>query len=170
MKIPGHAIQIFFLAAFLVLDGCWSSTVIQSVPEGAKLYLDSEPVGVTPYEYRDNKFTATMTTVRLEMNGYEPLYTSFSRDEQVMPGPAVAGFFVLIPWLWVMGYNPIHTYELTPLSSAATPATDRNVPATQPGTQSKADRLREMKKLLDEGVLTQQEYDREKEKILREDE
>jgi len=36
-------------------------------------------------------------------------------------------------------------------------------------TQSKADRLRELKKLLDEGILTQDEYEKEKKKILDDD-
>jgi hypothetical protein len=42
---------------------------------------------------------------------------------------------------------------------------------TQPNntTQSKADRLRELKKLLDDGILTQIEFDKEKKKILDDD-
>ncbi|MGA3013060.1 MAG: SHOCT domain-containing protein [Bacteroidales bacterium] len=36
-------------------------------------------------------------------------------------------------------------------------------------TQSKADRLRELKKLLDDGILTQAEFDKEKKKILDDD-
>jgi len=35
-------------------------------------------------------------------------------------------------------------------------------------TKSKADRLRELKQLLDEGILTQEEYEKEKKKILEE--
>lgn len=35
-----------------------------------------------------------------------------------------------------------------------------------PGTKSKTDKLRELKQLLDEGVLTQEEYEKEKTKIL----
>ena len=37
---------------------------------------------------------------------------------------------------------------------------------TDTQTKSKADRLRELKQLLDEGILTQKEYDNEKKKIL----
>lgn len=37
-------------------------------------------------------------------------------------------------------------------------------------TESKAGRLRELKKLLDEKVVTQAEYEKEKKKILEEDE
>jgi len=36
--------------------------------------------------------------------------------------------------------------------------------------KSKADRLRELKQLLDEKILTQEEYEKEKMKILDEDE
>ena len=31
-------------------------------------------------------------------------------------GPCIGGAFVLIPWLWIMGYRPDHNYELEPLS------------------------------------------------------
>lgn len=43
------------------------------------------------------------------------------------------------------------------------------VQQTEKVTQSKADRLRELKNLLDEGILTQEEFDNEKKKILDND-
>lgn len=57
--------------------------------------------------------------------------------------------------------------QLTP--SAIIQKTDQQVKLPQNTiTKSKADRLRELKQLLDEKILTQEEYDKEKKKILDE--
>jgi hypothetical protein len=157
------------LAASVLFTGCASTTVIQSNPAGAKLYLNGEPVGATPYTHRDTKIVGTATHVRLEKEGYQTLNTSFSRNEEADVGAIIAGVFLLFPFLWTMKYKPEHNYELS--SGAENKQTESNAPA-QPLTEkkSKADRLRELKQLLDEKVLTQEEYDWEKKKILGEDE
>jgi hypothetical protein len=43
------------------------------------------------------------------------------RNEEFQLGPCIGGVFFLVPFLWVMGYNPEHNYELTPLSGYAPP-------------------------------------------------
>ncbi len=106
----------------------------------------------------------TTTTVRLEKEGYKSLYASFSRDELADAGAIIAGVFVLIPFLWTMKYKPLRTYELAMDSEDTQPATEStSEPET---TQSKAEKLRELKQLLDEGIITQEEFDEEKKKIL----
>jgi hypothetical protein len=50
----------------------------------------------------------------LEKEGYEPLNTIFSRNEEVDPGAIVGGVFFLFPFLWTMKYKPTHNYELMP--------------------------------------------------------
>ena len=68
-----------------------------------------------------------------------------------------------------MKYDPDHTYELRPLGTGNQPPI-YGVPAPPSQqavvTKSKADRLREAKKLLDEKILTEAEYETEKKKIL----
>ncbi len=154
------------LVASVVLTSCASTTMIQSIPTGAKLYLNSEPVGTTPYTHEDTKIIGSTTTVRLEMEGYEPLHTSFSRDEEADVGAIIGGFFVLIPFLWAMKYKPTHTYELTPISDIGSPSIQ--TPSEEDQNKSQADKLREFKKLLDEKVITQEDYDKVKQKILEE--
>jgi len=157
-----------FLASSVLLTSCASTTMIQSNPSGAKVYLNGEPVGTTPYTHRDTKIVGSTTTVKLEKDGYDPLNTSFSRDEEVDVGAIIGGIFVLVPFLWTMKYKPTHTYELTPSSG-----NEQQIIKTTPQqnqTKSKADRLRELKQLLDEKVITQEEYEKEKKKILEEDE
>jgi len=157
-----------FLACAVLLTSCVSTTMIKSNPSGARLYLNGEPVGTTPYTHSDTKIVGTTTNVKLEKDGYETLHTYFTRDEEIDVGAIIGGFFVLIPYLWIMKYKPTHTYDLKPASANEQEVLIANPQQIQ--TKSKADRLRELKQLLDEKILTQEEYEKEKKKILDEDE
>lgn len=156
----------WLLAGSILTASCTSTTLIQSTPNGAKVYLNGEPVGTTPYTYRDTKITGSTTFVKLEKDGYEPVNTFFGRDEEVDVGAIVGGVFFLVPFLWTMKYKPTHTYELKPLTENS----NSTIPPTVPSIQSrtKAERLREVKNLLDEGLINQEDYDKEKKKILEE--
>lgn len=90
-RLPTTRVAPLALAALILLESCASSTTIQSNPTGAKLYLNSSYVGTTPYRHTDTKIVGTTTYVRLEKEGYEPLNTSFSRDEQADAGAIVGG-------------------------------------------------------------------------------
>ena len=140
--------------------------MIQTNPSGAKLYLDGQPAGKTPYTHSDSKIIGSITTVRFEKEGYEPLNTSFARNETADVGAIIGGVFFLFPFLWTMKYNPNHIYELIPSG----PEMYKSETMESPSNRSKAVRLRELKGLLDDEVLTQQEYDKEKKRILEEDE
>ena len=98
------------------------------------------------------------TIVRLEKEGCEPYITSFSKNEKANVGAIIGGFIAWVPFLWAMKYKPTHTYELSPILD--------NQPTIS--TRPKADRLRELKQLLDEEIITQEEYEKEKKKILEE--
>ncbi len=153
------------LVVSLFFASCSSSTLIMSEPSNAKLYLNGQYVGTTPYQHKDKKVVGTTTNVRLEKEGYETLHTSFSRDEDVDVGAIIGGIFFLFPFIWTMKYDPTRTYEMTPLYG------NENFHDARPGaknslTSEKAEKLRELKKLLDEKIITQEEFDREKKKIL----
>lgn len=116
------------LAATVLFASCSSATLIQSDPNGAKLYMNGEYMGVTPYSYSDTKIVASTTDVRLEKEGYETLHTVLSRNERADVGAIVGGVFFLFPFLWTMKYNPTHTYELRPMKTASLMKADQ--PAT----------------------------------------
>lgn len=157
----------FTLSALILLESCASSTVIQSNPTGAKLYLNSNYVGNTPHRHTDTKIVGTTTYVRLEKEGYEPLNTSFSRDEQADVGAIIGGVFLLFPFLWTMKYDPARTYELSPAGTFQQPNVAPMPLANDPVSASpKTAKLRDLKKLLDEGILTKEEYEKEKKKTL----
>ena len=100
------------LASVVLFSSCASSTMIQSNPSEAKVYLDGESVGSTPYTMRDTKIVGSTTTVVLKKEGYEDFVTSISRNEEVDAGAIIGGIFLLFPFLWTMKYKPIHNYEL----------------------------------------------------------
>ncbi|GAA4407681.1 hypothetical protein GCM10023187_28610 [Nibrella viscosa] len=156
------------LAGSILLASCSSSTTIISKPSGAKVYLNGQPVGTTPYTHSDTRIVGSTTTVRLEKEGYETLNTSFSRDEQADVGAIIGGVFLLVPFLWTMKYNPTHTYEL--IEAGFQPP--RTMPigvVSESVVKSKADKLRELKQLLDEKLITPEDYEKQKAKILSEE-
>src|SRR5579884_4013886 len=109
--------QTFPIAAVITaiaFAGCVSSTVIQSQPPGAQVYLNNLPVGTTPYTMTDANIVGSTTMVRLEYPGYQPLTTFISRSEEVEPLALITGIFLLVPLLWVMRYSPSHFYQLQP--------------------------------------------------------
>lgn len=148
---------LLILTASVLLTSCSSSTMITSSPSGAKLFLNGEAVGTTPYKYSDTKIVGATTNIKFEKEGYETLETSFSRSEKVNVGAIIGGCFVLVPFLWTMGYNPTHNYELPPLTGAKVEHLKNN---------SKSEELRSLKQLLDDDVITAEEYEKEKKKIL----
>lgn len=110
--------KLFVLLFSFSLAACSSATMIKSEPEGAKVYLNGEMVGTTPYLYSGAKIIGSTNYLVLKKEGYSDLKTAFSRNEEVSTGALIGGIFLLVPFAWVMDYKPTHTYELTPLSEA----------------------------------------------------
>lgn len=105
--------------ALVFSAGCASSTMIRSEPSGATVYIDGSKVGKTPYPYSDTKTVSSTTRIKLRKEGYEDLETLIVRNEEFQLGPCIGGALFLVPFLWVMGYQPEHNYELTPQAGYA---------------------------------------------------
>ncbi len=101
-----------FLALTLLFSSCASTTMIQSTPSEAKVYINNEYVGTTPHKHKDTKIVGSSNMLRIEKEGYTPLNTSFSRDEEADVGAIIGGIFLLVPFLWTMKYKASHMYEL----------------------------------------------------------
>jgi hypothetical protein len=165
------ALLSIFLFGCLLFTGCGSTTLIKSIPEGAKVFIDGEPVGVTPYQHYDTKIIGSHTDIRLIMDGYENLDTWITRDEDLDVGALVGGIlFPPIPFLWMMKYKPQHTYEMIPyyVDPQRVEGAEENVIPQNNQQKSLSDKLYELKDLLDKGIITQQEFDAQKKKILAE--
>ena len=118
MKIQAMVFRALalLLAVSVLFSGCTSTTMIHSNPDGAKVYLNEELAGTTPYLHSDTRIVGSTTRVRLEKEGYESLHSSLSRNEEVDAGAIIGGIFLWVPFLWTMKYKPVHTYELEPLT------------------------------------------------------
>ena len=67
--------------AFFFLLGCASSTLIKSDPPGAKLYLNGQDLGETPYTYSDTAAAGTIRTVILKKEGYKDFNGTIKREQ-----------------------------------------------------------------------------------------
>lgn len=157
-----------FITLSILFAGCSSTTLIQSNPGKAKVYINGAFVGETPYQHTDDKIIGSSMLIRLEKEGFETLVQTITKDEEVNVVAAISGLVVVVPLLWATKYHAEHTYELLPLKpeNESKPAIQNK----QPNSKSKADRLREFKKLLDEKIITPEEFAIEKAKILDEKE
>lgn len=102
---------IALTTVFFFLFGCASATVIKSNPPGAKLYLDGQLKGETPYTYADRAAAGTMRTVTLKKEGYKD-FTGHIKREQLSVGALIGGILILIPLIWVLEYPPEYTFEM----------------------------------------------------------
>lgn len=98
-------------ALALLSSGCVSSTLINSIPPGAKVYVDGQLLGVAPVTQKDTAAAGSSKTVVLKLDGYKD-HTGTIRKEEVEVGPLIGGILVLIPLIWVLGYPDQYTFEL----------------------------------------------------------
>jgi hypothetical protein len=90
---------------------CSSTTMIRSTDPEAKIYVDGELKGRGTVTHTDTKIVGSTTSVRIEKDGCEPQYYTFSRNEEFDAGACAGGVFVLVPFLWIQKYKPERTYE-----------------------------------------------------------
>ncbi|MEO9479117.1 MAG: PEGA domain-containing protein [Maribacter dokdonensis] len=115
MKLKFIKIKALSLALILLTTSCASSTMITTVPGNAKIYINGEYVGQTPYKHKDSKIVGSSNTIRVEKEGYETYNDTFSKDEKVAVGPLIGGIFLLVPFLWIMKYEKGRIYDLRPV-------------------------------------------------------
>lgn len=173
------------LTALIFLSGCSSSTLIQTTPPGAAVYVDMQRVGTTPYTYTDTKIVGATTILTLKKDGYQDMNVTLTRNEKADVGAIIGGVFLLVPFLWVCEYNPMHNYELTPanVGNSTQPAdhnanfqvpvnpsnTVTSVPNNQPPANqgdNSTNELSKLKNLYDSKVITDLEYNTLKGEIL----
>ncbi len=85
--------------------------MIQSSDPEAKIYIDGSFKAKGQYAYTDTKIVGSTTSIRLQKSGCEPVTYTLTRSEVFDPGACAGGIFTLVPFLWIMKYNPEHTYE-----------------------------------------------------------
>ncbi len=152
---------LYGFAASVAFAACSSTTMIQSSPTNAKLYINEEYIGTTPYEYKDSKINGSITDVRLEKEGYEPFTARLYRNEQINGATAVGGLVVWPLYLWVMEYKTSHTYLLRQL--AVEPSVQNNIQAE---AKSNVSYLADIQALLSSNVITASEFETYRKRLL----
>lgn len=115
MKLTFFKTKTFVFALLILFTSCASSTIITSVPGDAKVYINGEYVGQTPYKHKDSKIVGSSNTIRVEKEGYETYNDTFSKDEKLAVGPLIGGVVLLVPFLWIMKYEKGRIYDLSPI-------------------------------------------------------
>ena len=99
------------------LISCASTTTIQvvdsndSIDQEVKIYLDGAYRGKGEVLYSDTKIVGSTTQVSLKKSNCRTTNHVLSRTEQINVGALIGGILLFFPFLWVMGYNPTHSYE-----------------------------------------------------------
>ena len=163
MKRITFTLSLFFALA-LLLASCSSTTLIESNPPKAKIYFDGTYMGVTPYYHTDSRIVGSSFTIKLEKEGYQPIVSSITKDEEPDLGAIIGGCFFAVPFLWTMKYQAVHSYELKPLNTENAPLPENSVAPS--GQKTPVDKLRELKQLLDDKIITPAEFETEKAKIM----
>jgi hypothetical protein len=138
---------------------------IDSNPQGADIIIDGKKLGVTPAKVKvDKEFNALLEggkEINLEKEGFKKYGYELDANFNFI---SILNHFN--PLFWgidivsgaVTKYDNYYNFVLMPLED--------NVSSSQNSKDDKYDRLIKLKKLLDDGVITQEEYEKEKAKIL----
>jgi hypothetical protein len=158
------------MACSILFASCSSTTLIQSTPPGADVYVNQEKLGTTPYSYTDTKIVGSTTIFTLKKDGYQDLNVTLIRNEKADVGAIIGGIFVLVPFFWVCDYNPQHNYTLVSGNGAAAPSYTQNAAPVPSSTVTSSDQssveLGKIKRLNDNGTITADEYSQLKGMIL----
>ena len=99
---------------FFLLFGCASTTLIKSNPHGAKLQVDGQSVGETPYFYTDNAIAGAVKTVTLKKEGYKDAKGLIRREKLTVPDQ-IGGIFLVVPFVWILEYPSQYNFEMEKL-------------------------------------------------------
>ncbi|HNR86707.1 MAG TPA: PEGA domain-containing protein [Spirochaetota bacterium] len=105
------SVAVATIVAFCCVS-CSSSTIIKSVPAKAKVYVNDEYKGETPYTLSTRSIIGSSTKIKLAKRGFADYNTEIKRDEKANIPAIVGGIFCLPFFLWATDYDPEHTYKL----------------------------------------------------------
>ena len=114
MRNKQTTILIALLCSLTLLWNCTSSTVIETIPPGATLYINGEIMGETPFQYSDKKIAGTALAIRIKKPGYKTLRRIITKEDEINVGALIGAIFCLFPGLWLFNYKPFYRYELEP--------------------------------------------------------
>lgn len=167
---------IFLLPVIFVLISCSSTTYIKTIPPGAKVYEGDAFMGVTPYMHWDidsgdpgtSDYPGRTFTLRKE--GFKDKTVNIKRNILNVPRLFFPAPIFSLPWAY--DYQPEYYFELEP-SGKHKAHYPPNLSTKKTGTvpddrpySAHARKLRELKQLYDEGLLSDEEYEQKRQSII----
>ncbi len=146
----------------VLLAGCSESTKIHTNPPGALVWINGEELGAAPVKFKVKSWDVRRNAYRyhVEAPGYQP------KDGYVQPHLSIGRIITAtMSSCFTCGFHGFFEFDpdteiaLVPVGSAADPPLAEENPA--------AVRLRRLKALRDEGLITDDEYERNKAEVLR---
>jgi hypothetical protein len=141
-----------------LLSGCAQGIRFRSDPAGARISINGEFAGITPAQYEIPEHGMPMELrYRVERGGYLPQEGNLRPT--LAPGRLVGAIFTLgIVYAFrnPYAYKQAYDFALEPLST----------PDVRSDPLRVDERLRRLQSLLDQGLITQEEYQRQRLAIL----
>lgn len=174
---------IFSTSCATILTGTKQKITIDSSPQGAEILIDGDIVGKTPAKVRVKKNVNNIIDngkdIYLELEGYKK--REYELKTEINP-VAILNLFNALGWAIdaatgaAIRYAEYNYFELTPLEDKTSTTTEENVeiPEAESNEEQNKDidekyeKLAKLKKLLEDELITQEDYDNEKAKILAE--
>ena len=103
--------------AIAIFTSCASTTIITSTHKDTTIYVDGELKGKGSVTHTDTKTYGSTTVIKMSKDGCEDQTYYFKRNEEFDTSAFIGGFFVLVPFLWIMKYKPLHSYEFECIKS-----------------------------------------------------
>jgi PEGA domain len=113
-------LKAFLIALLTASMACTSTTVVNSRPQGARVFIDGAFVGEAPATHSETVTASTKNMVRLEMPGYKEAKGVIAADQwngAKVAGSVVCGLLSLVGFiglLWSTEYKPTYEFTLVP--------------------------------------------------------
>jgi len=105
-----HSIKILAAFVCVAILGCSTLVEIRTVPDGAEVSINRQPVGDTPVKKELTSFIGNNYDVEIEKEGFETIETRMEKEMKV--GIFIGGFFIWPLWLWCYGPLDYYYFEL----------------------------------------------------------
>jgi len=97
----------------ILFSGCSTFVTFNTQPQGAKIYINENPVGKTPFTYSLSDFVFDNYNIKITKEGYKEIICPL--EKELKPGPFILGLFLAWPFLlWCYGPKTNYYFELTP--------------------------------------------------------
>ncbi len=153
------------IACCVLLAGCSESVMVRTYPPGSKLYVNGEFVGITPVVYTvgSSEFSKQDFSARVDRVGYASADGVLRK--RTCPGRVTGGVFtlgILFIFKSPTCFASPQDFSLEPLPDQV--GAESGAAPHQPTVEERLDRIRKMR---DQGIITNEEFEHYRKEILK---